>query len=125
MSLRILVSHFPVIRVISKHDFYFASLIKALDDAIRLAKAEDLMIPFGVGSIAGYVAEKKEFVNIKDAYKDPRFNSEIDLKTGYKTNIILSMPICNFEGEVIGVAQIINKTNGKIPKSFRGRRRLI
>lgn len=90
---------------------------KALDDAIRLAKAEELMIPFGVGSIAGYVAETKEIVNIKDAYKDPRFNSEIDLKTGYKTNIILSMPICNYEGEVIGVAQIINKTNGEIPKS--------
>lgn len=52
-------------------------------------------------------------VNIKDAYKDPRFNSEIDLKTGYKTNIILSMPICNYEGDVIGVAQIINKTNGE------------
>nr|CAD7401491.1 unnamed protein product [Timema cristinae] len=43
---------------------------------------------------------------------DPRFNSAIDLRTGYKTNIILSMPICNYEGEVIGVAQIINKTNG-------------
>lgn len=23
------------------------------------------------------------------------------------------MPICNYEGDVIGVAQIINKTNGK------------
>jgi cGMP-specific 3',5'-cyclic phosphodiesterase, invertebrate len=85
---------------------------KALDDAIRLAKSEELVIPFGVG-IAGHVAEMKEVVNIKDAYKDPRFNSEIDHKTGYKTNIILSMPICNYEGEVIGVAQIINKTNGE------------
>lgn len=52
-------------------------------------------------------------VNIKDAYKDHRFNSEIDHRTGYKTNIILSMPICNYEEEVIGVAQIINKTNGE------------
>lgn len=84
----------------------------ALDDAIRLAKSEELVIPFGVG-IAGHVADTKEVVNIKDAYQDPRFNSEIDLKTGYKTNIILSMPICNYEGEVIGVAQIINKTNGE------------
>lgn len=87
--------------------------LKALDDAIRLAKSEELVIPFGVG-IAGHVAESKEVVNIKDAYKDPRFNSEIDLKTGYKTNIILSMAICNYEGDVIGVAQIINKTNGEI-----------
>lgn len=84
----------------------------ALDDAIRLAKSEELVIPFGIG-IAGHVAENKEHLNIKDAYSDPRFNSEIDLKTGYKTNIILSMPICNYEGDVIGVAQIINKTNGE------------
>lgn len=60
------------------------------------------------------MAENKEHLNIKDAYSDPRFNSEIDLKTGYKTNIILSMPICNYEGDVIGVAQIINKTNGEM-----------
>ncbi|KAG5672291.1 hypothetical protein PVAND_002428 [Polypedilum vanderplanki] len=84
----------------------------ALDDAIKRAKAEEIVIPFGVG-IAGHVAETKEMVNIKDAYNDPRFNCEIDQKTGYKTNNILSLPICNYEGEVIGVAQIINKTNGQ------------
>lgn len=33
------------------------------------------------------------------------------MRTGYKTTLILSMPICNYEGDVIGVAQIINKTN--------------
>jgi cGMP-specific 3',5'-cyclic phosphodiesterase, invertebrate len=64
------------------------------------------------------VAETKEMVNIKDAYNDPRFSSEIDLKTGYKTNHILSLPICNYEGEVIGVAQIINKTNGTFCDPF-------
>ncbi|XP_021916332.1 cGMP-specific 3',5'-cyclic phosphodiesterase [Zootermopsis nevadensis] len=81
-----------------------------LEDAVKKARAEEIRIPFGVG-IAGVVAQSKEIVNIKDAYQDPRFNSEIDLRTGYKTNLILSMPICNYEGEVIGVAQIINKTN--------------
>lgn len=43
--------------------------------------------------------------------QDARFNNEIDLRTGYKTHSILCMPICNYEGDVIGVAQIINKTN--------------
>lgn len=84
----------------------------ALKDAVRKAKLEEIRIPFGVG-IAGMVAQTKEMINIKEAYKDARFNCEIDLKTGYKTNAILSMPICNYEGDVIGVAQIINKTNGK------------
>ncbi|XP_047112368.1 cGMP-specific 3',5'-cyclic phosphodiesterase, partial [Schistocerca piceifrons] len=82
-----------------------------LEDAVRRASAEEIRIPFGVG-IAGVVAQSKQVINIKDAYQDPRFNSEIDLRTGYKTNLILSMPICNYEGDVIGVAQIINKTNG-------------
>ncbi|KFB44690.1 AGAP004119-PA-like protein [Anopheles sinensis] len=82
-----------------------------LDEAVRRAKQDEIVIPFGVG-IAGTVAQTNETINIKEAYKDPRFNSEIDQKTGYKTNIILSMPICNYEGHVIGVAQIINKTNG-------------
>ncbi|XP_055587649.1 cGMP-specific 3',5'-cyclic phosphodiesterase isoform X2 [Uranotaenia lowii] len=82
-----------------------------LDEAVRRAKQDELIIPFGVG-IAGTVAQMNETINIKEAYKDPRFNSEVDQKTGYTTNIILSMPICNYEGQVIGVAQIINKTNG-------------
>ncbi|XP_017486581.1 PREDICTED: cGMP-specific 3',5'-cyclic phosphodiesterase isoform X2 [Rhagoletis zephyria] len=85
----------------------------ALKDAVKKAKLEEIRIPFGVG-IAGMVAQTKETINIKEAYKDARFNCEIDLKTGYKTNAILSMPICNYEGDVIGVAQIINKTNGSM-----------
>ncbi|XP_071567949.1 cGMP-specific 3',5'-cyclic phosphodiesterase isoform X1 [Temnothorax nylanderi] len=89
-----------------------------LEEAIQRAKNEEIKIPFGVG-IAGYVAQTKEIINIKDAYKDPRFNSAIDMRTGYKTTLILSMPICNYEGDVIGVAQIINKTNGS--NEFTGR----
>lgn len=44
--------------------------------------------------------------------QDPRFNREIDHMTGYTTNLILCVPICNYDNEVIGVAQIINKTDG-------------
>ncbi|KAH8247081.1 hypothetical protein KR032_008534 [Drosophila birchii] len=83
----------------------------ALKDAVTRASAEEIIIPFGIG-IAGMVAQTKQMINIKEAYKDARFNCEIDLKTGYKTNAILCMPICNYEGDIIGVAQIINKTNG-------------
>ncbi|KAF7277466.1 hypothetical protein GWI33_007189, partial [Rhynchophorus ferrugineus] len=50
---------------------------------------------------------------------DPRFNDEIDLRTGYKTDLILCMPICNYEGDVIGVAQIINKTDDSTEFSNR------
>lgn len=90
----------------------------ALKDAVTRARAEEIIIPFGIG-IAGMVAQTKQMINIKEAYKDARFNCEIDLKTGYTTNAILCMPICNYEGDIIGVAQIINKTNGKPNRNRR------
>lgn len=68
------------------------------------------------------MAQTKDIINIKNAYDDPRFNCEIDQKTGYKTNAMLSMPIANYEGDVIGVAQIINKTNGECSTCVDGRR---
>ncbi|CAH0597847.1 unnamed protein product [Chrysodeixis includens] len=82
-----------------------------LNDALRTARTQEIKIPFGVG-VAGLAAQTKHPINIKNAYADPRFNSEIDARTGYKTELILCMPICNYEGDVVGVAQIINKTDG-------------
>ena len=43
-----------------------------LADALQHAKNEEIKIPFGVG-IAGYVAQSKEIINIKDAYKVRRY----------------------------------------------------
>jgi len=39
-----------------------------LEEAVQRAKNEEIKIPFGIG-IAGYVAQTKEIINIKDAYK--------------------------------------------------------
>ncbi|XP_037537466.1 cGMP-specific 3',5'-cyclic phosphodiesterase [Nematolebias whitei] len=44
---------------------------------------------------------------------DTRFNAEVDQITGYKTHSILCLPIKNHRGEVIGVAQAINKKCGE------------
>ncbi|XP_014220155.1 cGMP-specific 3',5'-cyclic phosphodiesterase [Trichogramma pretiosum] len=79
------------------------------EDAVAEAQhREEIRVPFGVG-IVGCVAQNKQIINIKDAYTDPRFNPEIDQRTGYRTKFILAVPIRNYEGDVIGVAQIINK----------------
>nr|CAD7447945.1 unnamed protein product [Timema bartmani] len=42
---------------------------------------------------------------------DDRFNHDIDVLTGYKTRTLLCMPIKDCSGDVIGVAQVINKQN--------------
>ena len=52
-----------------------------------------------------------QIVNIIDAYEDPRFNPDIDKKTGYKTKSILCMPIVSKNG-VIGVVQMVNSLKG-------------
>ncbi len=76
--------------------------------ATGIDNAKELRIPADKG-LAGHVAQTGETINIKDAYKDKRFNPDVDKKTGYKTKTILCMPIKNFNQEIIGVFQVLNK----------------
>jgi len=55
----------------------------------------------------GHVFTKGEAVNIYNAYTDERFNKAIDIKTGYKTNTILTVPIRDDSLKVIGIWKII------------------
>ncbi|CAG0919146.1 unnamed protein product [Notodromas monacha] len=72
---------------------------------------QEIQIPWGMG-IVGFVAETGRSVNVPDAYQDPRFNHDVDAKTGYVTKSLLCMPIKDYSGSVIGVAQVINKLDG-------------
>ncbi|XP_036328581.1 dual 3',5'-cyclic-AMP and -GMP phosphodiesterase 11-like isoform X2 [Rhagoletis pomonella] len=78
----------------------------------EMEQQEEVRVAWGTG-IAGHVAESGEPVNIPDAYQDERFNGEIDSITGYRTKALLCMPIKDSSGDVIGVAQVINKLNGE------------
>jgi adenylate cyclase len=66
--------------------------------------------------VAGYVYTAGEALIIHDAYADDRFNRSIDEQTGFTTRNILCVPIRTVKGEVIGVAQTLNKRNGKFTK---------
>ncbi|MEW5851898.1 MAG: HD domain-containing phosphohydrolase [Myxococcota bacterium] len=74
--------------------------------------SQEIRIPIGVG-IAGAVAQSKEPLLIPDAYADPRFNRSVDLKTGYRTRNILTVPMLNMAREVTGVIQALNKTENR------------
>lgn len=71
----------------------------------------EVRIPMGIG-IAGYVATTGETVNIPDAYQDPRFNQDVDRRTGYRTRSILCMPMKDTDGTIVGVLQVLNKRDG-------------
>ncbi len=68
----------------------------------------EIRLPLGKG-IAGYVAQTGDIIYTEDAYKDPRFNPEIDRITGYRTRSMLCMPMRNRYGKIIGVFQFLNK----------------
>jgi adenylate cyclase len=75
------------------------------------ANMQEIRVPRGMG-IAGHVAVSGETVNIKDAYQDPRFNPEVDRRTGYRTRTILCMPLRDERRAIIGVMQVLNKNHG-------------
>jgi len=62
--------------------------------------------------IAGWVFTNGTAQIVKDAYEDPRFNQSIDQKSGFTTRNILCVPVRTMRGEVIGVAQTLNKRKG-------------
>ncbi|HEX3864093.1 MAG TPA: GAF domain-containing protein [Stellaceae bacterium] len=68
----------------------------------------EIRIPATAG-IAGAVFSVGTPEIIPDAYKDARFNPEIDRRTGYRTRNMLCVPLRNREGQPVGVTQILNR----------------
>jgi sigma-B regulation protein RsbU (phosphoserine phosphatase) len=62
--------------------------------------------------IAGHVAATGQVLNIADAYADPRFLREYSDRTGYRVRTIITAPIRNPQGKIIGVVQLLNKQSG-------------
>jgi adenylate cyclase len=59
--------------------------------------------------IAGKVFQTGRGLVVNDAYAHPDFNPEVDETTGYVTRQILCAPIRTGRGELIGVAQVLNR----------------
>lgn len=75
----------------------------------------EIRLPIGTG-ISGHVAKTGKTINLKDAWKDKRFFSGFDLRTGFQTKTMLCMPMRDRKGKIIGVFQIINKHKGAFTK---------
>ncbi|HTY36946.1 MAG TPA: GAF domain-containing SpoIIE family protein phosphatase [Bacteroidota bacterium] len=75
----------------------------------------EIRLPVGTG-IAGTVAKTGKTINLRDAWKDKRFFSGFDLRTGFQTKTMLCMPMKDRKGKIIGVFQILNKIAGSFDK---------
>ena len=70
-----------------------------------------IRIPETAG-IAGAAFTTNQVVLVPDAQQDPRFNREVDKRSGYTTHSILSAPMSDIDGRPVGVIQALNRRHG-------------
>lgn len=68
----------------------------------------EIRIPINTG-IVGVTATTGEVQVVNNTYEDPRFDSSVDKKTGFRTRNIITVPIFNNKGEIAGVTELMNK----------------
>ncbi|MEE9913079.1 MAG: GspE/PulE family protein [Deltaproteobacteria bacterium] len=84
------------------------------------SQLKEIRVPISNQSIAGYVANTYNIVNISDAYNQAElktidfeltFDSSWDKKSGFRSRQILAAPIF-YEDQLMGVIQILNRKKG-------------
>ncbi len=70
-----------------------------------------LRIPAGSG-LVGTCARTRQPINVTDCYSDPRFDPTTDKRTGYRTRCMLTLPLVDHKGVLVGVMQVLNKADG-------------
>jgi len=74
-------------------------------------KKREIRIPSDYG-VSGWVFQHRTPVTVNDAYNDPRFYSEVDKKSGFRTKNIICVPLINWSGHCIGALQSLNRSSG-------------
>ena len=72
---------------------------------------DPIRVPAGSG-IVGACARTRTIVNVPDAYADKRFNPDVDRKSGFHTRCLLTLPLVDHKGVLVGVMQVLNKEGG-------------
>ncbi len=76
----------------------------------------EIRIP-NTSGIAGYVFTTGEALIVKDVASDPHFNRSVDEQTGFVTRNMICIPIKTAKGEIIGIAQTLNKKRGHFTRA--------
>ena len=79
----------------------------------------ELRIPITAGFV-GHSVKTGEALLVEDAYKDERFDRRSDEKTHYRTTSVMTVPLMNGAGNVMGVYQAAGPgTPGAYCRLFR------
>lgn len=75
-----------------------------------------MRVAMGKG-IVGESALTRQAINVIDCYADPRFNREVDRRTGLHTRCLLTLPVVDHLGVLMGVMQFVNRVDGPFDES--------
>ena len=75
---------------------------------------KDILLEINDKSISGFTAKTGQTLNILDVYYVPpsfpfSFNQDFDKSTGYRSKSMITAPMYNKNGEIVGVIQLMNK----------------
>ncbi len=71
----------------------------------------EIRIPAGQG-IVGNCIETGQISVVNNTESDSHFANTVDRNSGYRTESILTVPLRNGQGEVVGACQVLNKPGG-------------
>lgn len=75
-------------------------------------KGASLRLPAGEG-IVGETLRTGKAISVDDAYDDPRFNQEVDRKSGYRTRNLICVPLRDAQNQVVGAFEGINHNDNR------------
>lgn len=71
----------------------------------------EIRVPAAAG-IVGAVFKSNQTLLVGDPYNDPRFNRDVDKRTGFVTRNLLTVPVKDLDRRSIGVLQVVNRIGG-------------
>jgi HD-GYP domain-containing protein (c-di-GMP phosphodiesterase class II) len=89
------------------------------NDSVKVERMAEFRFPIDSNSIAGYVALTARIINIDDVNHIERgkpykwIGEEFDNRFHYCNKSMLTLPLKNLDGEVVGVLQLINKKKNR------------
>ncbi len=75
-------------------------------------KGSSLRLPAGEG-VVGETLKTGKSICVDDAYDDPRFNQEVDRKSGYRTRNLICVPLRDAQNNVVGAFEGINQNENR------------
>jgi len=109
-SMEVLVADGGTVYMVERGRLVFSA---AANDTVRFLTPR-ITLPIDDTSLAGFVANNNELLNIADVYRLPvtlpyRPNLRFDEASGYRTKSMLVAPMADREGRVIGVLALVNR----------------